>query len=179
MARLHDCIDHIFSGLFPPTLAHSVVVPLGIFSDVFPHGERIHWRSQQYWLEKYPRCSKCRKFFHSRFVAQFLPKRFCWVSMSLYGCFNSRCAAQIVMGGSMERGALGPSCMFIFIWTTIVYDAVACWTWNPAGWLFKLGTLDYAGGGMRPSGIMLRYRASAHRFRGRWLGVCSLPPPSS
>ena len=60
------------------------------------------------------------------------------------------CAAQIVMGGTMERGALGPSCLFIFLWTTIVYDPIACWTWNPAGWLFKLGTLDFAGGGITP-----------------------------
>jgi ammonium transporter, Amt family len=47
----------------------------------------------------------------------------------------------------MERGRLGPSMVFIFIWTTLVYDPIACWTWNPAGWLFKLGALDFAGGG--------------------------------
>ena len=51
------------------------------------------------------------------------------------------------MGGAMERGALGPSCVFIFIWSTIVYDPIACWTWNPSGWLYKLGALDFAGGG--------------------------------
>jgi len=34
--------------------------------------------------------------------------------------------AQIVMGGGMERGAIGPSCVFIFIWSTIVYDPIAC-----------------------------------------------------
>jgi Amt family ammonium transporter len=55
------------------------------------------------------------------------------------------------MGGAMERGTLGTSCIFIFIWTTIVYDVVACWTWNPAGWLFRLGSLDYAGGGSKPT----------------------------
>jgi len=28
-----------------------------------------------------------------------------------------------------------------------VYDPIACWTWNPSGWLAKLGSLDFAGGG--------------------------------
>jgi len=51
------------------------------------------------------------------------------------------------MGGTLERGALGPSLLFIFIWSTIVYNPVACWTWNPNGWIFKMGGLDFAGGG--------------------------------
>ncbi|KAJ7140611.1 ammonium transporter AmtB-like domain-containing protein [Mycena epipterygia] len=55
--------------------------------------------------------------------------------------------AMIMIGGAMERGRLIPSAIFIFIWTTIVYDPIACWTWNSSGWLFKLGSLDFAGGG--------------------------------
>lgn len=50
------------------------------------------------------------------------------------------------MGGAMERGALGPSLFCIFIWPTTVYDPVACWTWNPNGWIFQRGGLDFAGG---------------------------------
>ncbi|KAF3910466.1 hypothetical protein ABW20_dc0108446 [Dactylellina cionopaga] len=53
----------------------------------------------------------------------------------------------IMLGGAVERGRLLPSMIFLFIWTTIVYDPIACWTWNSAGWLFKLGSLDFAGGG--------------------------------
>jgi ammonia channel protein AmtB len=34
----------------------------------------------------------------------------------------------------------------MFIWSTIIYDPIACWTWNPAGWTFKMGGLDFAGG---------------------------------
>lgn len=34
----------------------------------------------------------------------------------------------------------------MFIWTTIIYDPIACWTWNPAGWTYKMGGLDFAGG---------------------------------
>ncbi|KAJ6480481.1 ammonium transporter AmtB-like domain-containing protein [Mycena vitilis] len=55
--------------------------------------------------------------------------------------------AMLMVGGAMERGRLIPSAIFIFVWTTIVYDPIACWTWNSSGWLFKLGSLDFAGGG--------------------------------
>ncbi|KAK4705162.1 ammonium transporter, Amt family, partial [Phenoliferia sp. Uapishka_3] len=33
------------------------------------------------------------------------------------------------------------------VYSTLVYDPVACWTWNPQGWGFKFGALDFAGGG--------------------------------
>jgi ammonium transporter, Amt family len=39
-----------------------------------------------------------------------------------------------------------PCLVFIFIWSTVIYDPIACWTWNPSGWVYKLGGLDFAGG---------------------------------
>lgn len=39
-----------------------------------------------------------------------------------------------------------PCVIWMFVWSTIVYDPIACWTWNPSGWSYKLGTLDFAGG---------------------------------
>jgi Amt family ammonium transporter len=36
--------------------------------------------------------------------------------------------------------------VFVFIWSTIVYNAIACWTWNSNGWSFVMGGLDFAGG---------------------------------
>lgn len=53
----------------------------------------------------------------------------------------------IVVGSSFERGRIIPSLVFSFCWTTIVYCAIACWTWNPNGWLYTLPSLDFAGGG--------------------------------
>ncbi|KAI0646172.1 ammonium transporter [Trametes meyenii] len=52
----------------------------------------------------------------------------------------------LAIGAIAERGRLGPIMVFVFIWTTIVYDPIACWTWNSNGWSFKLGGLDFAGG---------------------------------
>ncbi|KAK5012615.1 ammonium transporter Amt1 [Cryomyces antarcticus] len=34
----------------------------------------------------------------------------------------------------------------MFVWTTIIYDPIACWTWNPAGWANRFGGYDFAGG---------------------------------
>lgn len=45
-----------------------------------------------------------------------------------------------------ERARLLPMVIFIFIWSTLVYNPVASWTWNANGWSAKLGAIDYAGG---------------------------------
>ncbi|KAI0682436.1 ammonium transporter [Cytidiella melzeri] len=52
----------------------------------------------------------------------------------------------IALGGIAERARLGPTIVFTFVWSTIVYDPIACWTWNSNGWSFVLGGLDFAGG---------------------------------
>ena len=54
----------------------------------------------------------------------------------------------LMLGGACERARLFPMMVFLFIWMTIVYCPIACWTWNPTGWLAKLGAIDYAGGGV-------------------------------
>ncbi|WEW55830.1 hypothetical protein PRK78_001263 [Emydomyces testavorans] len=52
----------------------------------------------------------------------------------------------LAVGAVAERGRMAPCVVFMFVWTTVIYDAIACWTWNPAGWVFKMGGLDFAGG---------------------------------
>ncbi len=65
---------------------------------------------------------------------------------ALYQLMFAAITPLIAVGGIAERGRLGPMLVFIFIWSTIVYDPIACWTWNPNGWSFKMGGLDFAGG---------------------------------
>jgi ammonia channel protein AmtB len=48
--------------------------------------------------------------------------------------------------------------MFAACATMIVFCPIACWTWNPNGWLYTLPSLDFAGG-----------RACSHRL---WV-VCA------
>ncbi|KAH0407141.1 ammonium transporter MEP2, partial [Aureobasidium melanogenum] len=67
----------------------------------------------------------------------------------LYAVYQGMFAAITValgVGAVAERGRLFPCVVFMFIWTTVIYDAIACWTWNPSGWLYILGYLDFAGG---------------------------------
>ncbi|KAG2033882.1 ammonium transporter AmtB-like domain-containing protein [Suillus americanus] len=52
----------------------------------------------------------------------------------------------IAIGAVAERSRLGPLVAFVFAWSTLVYDPIACWTWNSQGWSFVLGGLDFAGG---------------------------------
>ncbi|EPE08596.1 ammonium transporter mep2 [Ophiostoma piceae UAMH 11346] len=52
----------------------------------------------------------------------------------------------LAIGAAADRGRMLPCLVFIFIWSTIVYDPIAYWTWNANGWTFKLGGLDFAGG---------------------------------
>lgn len=68
----------------------------------------------------------------------------------LYANFQSMFASvtiSLVMGAVAERGRLFPASVFIFVWVTIVYCPMAYWVWNQSGWAYKLGVLDYAGGG--------------------------------
>lgn len=55
--------------------------------------------------------------------------------------------AAIVAGAVAERGRLLPFTIWTFLWATIVYCPIACWVWNPNGWAYVYGVLDYAGGG--------------------------------
>ncbi|EXJ71225.1 uncharacterized protein A1O5_05031 [Cladophialophora psammophila CBS 110553] len=52
----------------------------------------------------------------------------------------------LAIGAAAERGRMLPAMVFSFIWATVVYDPIACWTWNSSGWVFKMGGLDFAGG---------------------------------
>jgi len=64
----------------------------------------------------------------------------------IYQLMFAAITAALAVGAIAERGRLGPIMVFIFIWTTIVYDPIACWTWNSNGWSAVLGGLDFAGG---------------------------------
>ncbi|THU82661.1 ammonium transporter [Dendrothele bispora CBS 962.96] len=52
----------------------------------------------------------------------------------------------LALGGFADRAHLGPIIIFIFLWSTLVYDPIACWTWNSNGWSFVAGSYDFAGG---------------------------------
>ncbi|KAF2002780.1 ammonium transporter [Amniculicola lignicola CBS 123094] len=52
----------------------------------------------------------------------------------------------LAVGAVAERGRMLPCIIYMFLWSTLIYDPIACWTWNASGWVFQLGGLDFAGG---------------------------------
>jgi ammonium transporter len=64
----------------------------------------------------------------------------------------------LISGAIAERIRFLPYCIFLLLWSTIVYDPLAHWVWavapkaadpsaaDPAGWMGKMGALDFAGG---------------------------------
>ena len=55
--------------------------------------------------------------------------------------------AAIITGSFAERMRFGVLLIFILCWSTFVYDILAHWVWG-GGWLMKIGSLDFAGGGV-------------------------------
>lgn len=83
----------------------------------------------------------------------------------LYACFGFTfvtATAMILAGAMLERGRLWPSMAFLLIWCTFVYYVLAYWEWNPSGWLYQLGLMDYAGSG--PVHIASGFAALAWSF---------------
>ncbi|MBV9121977.1 MAG: ammonium transporter, partial [Planctomycetes bacterium] len=64
----------------------------------------------------------------------------------------------LISGAFAERVRFGPYCLFSLLWATLVYDPLAHWVWavqplasdptrtEAAGWLGRMGALDFAGG---------------------------------
>jgi ammonium transporter, Amt family len=52
----------------------------------------------------------------------------------------------LISGAIAERVKFWGYTLFMLLWSILVYCPLAAWVWNPAGWLFKMGALDFAGG---------------------------------
>ena len=52
----------------------------------------------------------------------------------------------LISGAIAERIKWRGYVLFVVLWSLLVYCPVACWVWNPGGWLFAKGALDFAGG---------------------------------
>ena len=52
----------------------------------------------------------------------------------------------LITGAFVERMKFSAYVAFALLWSTLVYDPIAHWTWADGGWLAQLGVLDFAGG---------------------------------
>jgi Amt family ammonium transporter len=52
----------------------------------------------------------------------------------------------LITGATADRLKFGSYALFIGLWSVIVYSPVAHWVWDSGGWIFDMGTEDFAGG---------------------------------
>jgi Amt family ammonium transporter len=52
----------------------------------------------------------------------------------------------LIAGAFADRMKFSAMCVFMVLWSTLVYSPIAHWVWAPTGWLAGRGTLDFAGG---------------------------------
>jgi len=52
----------------------------------------------------------------------------------------------LISGAFAERMKFSAYCVFITLWSLVVYIPIAHWVWGSDGWLLKEGALDFAGG---------------------------------
>ncbi len=54
--------------------------------------------------------------------------------------------AALITGSTADRMKFGPFIVLIILWSLFVYAPIAHWSFSPTGWLYRLGTEDFAGG---------------------------------
>ena len=65
---------------------------------------------------------------------------------AMYQAMFAIITVALISGTIAERVKFSTYCIFVLLWTTLVYDPLAHWVWMTDGWLFKKGALDFAGG---------------------------------
>ncbi|MBI2354110.1 MAG: ammonium transporter [Deltaproteobacteria bacterium] len=65
---------------------------------------------------------------------------------AMYQAMFAMITVALISGAMAERVKFSAYCIFVLLWTTLVYDPLAHWVWMTEGWLFKKGALDFAGG---------------------------------
>ena len=71
------------------------------------------------------------------------------VPESVYSMFQMMFAiitVALISGAIVERMSFIGWVVFTILWSLIVYTPIAHWVWNPEGYLFHKGALDFAGG---------------------------------
>jgi len=100
---------------------------------------------------------------------------------AMYQAMFAIITVALISGALAERIKFSAYCLFVLLWTTLVYDPLAHWVWMVDGWLFKMGALDFAGGTVvhLSSGIsalaVLFFLGKRHGFPTERMAPHSLP----
>src|SRR5579872_2762880 len=71
------------------------------------------------------------------------------IPMAVFMLFQMKFAIitpALISGAVAERMKFSGYVVFTALWSILIYAPIACWVWNPGGWLNKMGVLDFAGG---------------------------------
>lgn len=52
----------------------------------------------------------------------------------------------LIAGAFADRMKFSALCLFMTLWSILVYAPIAHWVWAPSGWANQMGILDFAGG---------------------------------
>jgi ammonium transporter, Amt family len=52
----------------------------------------------------------------------------------------------LIAGAFADRMKFSALCIFMTLWSLLVYSPIAHWVWAPSGWANQMGVLDFAGG---------------------------------
>ncbi len=52
----------------------------------------------------------------------------------------------LIAGAFADRMKFSSMCVFMVLWSVLVYSPIAHWVWSASGWVATLGALDFAGG---------------------------------
>ena len=65
---------------------------------------------------------------------------------AMYQAMFAIITVALITGAIAERMKFKAYVMFTVLWAIFVYSPFAHWVWQPKGWLFQMGALDFAGG---------------------------------
>src|SRR5262245_40714554 len=68
------------------------------------------------------------------------------LSFSMFQLMFAIITPALITGAIADRMRFSAWFSFVVLWALIVYTPVAHWVFSPAGWLFRRGALDFAGG---------------------------------
>ncbi len=52
----------------------------------------------------------------------------------------------LIAGAFADRMKFSAMCIFMVLWSLVVYAPIAHWVWSPIGWVAAFGAIDFAGG---------------------------------